>query len=249
MTGKDYYKILQVHPEAGEEVIKRAYKVLAIRYHPDKHKSDRGKWAAEKFKDLSEAYRVLSDPVKRREYDRRDYSEQSAEKSGSSGARADEEAYFYYRMGLDHYKKSQKKSGRRILQGRVELDLKKARDDFTTVLSEYPNSKYSEDAHFYYIRTLMESHEYGTDFLKDTEEEFDRFLDEYPRGRWAGEVRLLQARFFLFKKRDRVGVIEKLNDFISLYPDGDHAEEAKILLKHARGLRKKPSSQGEEKDG
>jgi len=108
LTGKDYYKILQVHPEAGEEVIKRAYKVLAIRYHPDKHKSDRGKWAAEKFKDLSEAYRVLSDPVKRREYDRRDHSEQSAEKSGSSGARADEEAYFYYRMGLDHYKNHKK---------------------------------------------------------------------------------------------------------------------------------------------
>ena len=57
---KDYYKILEVHPEASEEVINKAYQTLALRYHPDKHIPARKNWAEEKFKKLSEAYQVVS---------------------------------------------------------------------------------------------------------------------------------------------------------------------------------------------
>lgn len=67
MDYKDYYKILGVSKAASQEEIKKAYRKLAVKYHPDKNKGD--KTAEEKFKELSEANNVLSDPDKRRQYD------------------------------------------------------------------------------------------------------------------------------------------------------------------------------------
>ncbi len=218
---KDYYKILEVHPEASEEVISKAYQTLALRYHPDKHIPARKKWAEEKFKKLSEAYQVVSDPVKRREYDRNDHSERIANQASTISARAEEEAYFYYRMGLGHYKNAQNKASWRILLGLVETDLKKARDDFITVLDDYPDSKYVEDAHFYYICTLMEGYEYTQGVLKEIEEEFAEFLDEFPRSKWATEVKMCFAKFYLFKKTDYGKVNELLTDIIHLDPSTD----------------------------
>ena len=67
-TKKDYYEVLGVPKDASEDVIRKAYKKLAIKWHPDKHVDDK-KEAEEKFKEISEAYSVLSDPKKKREYD------------------------------------------------------------------------------------------------------------------------------------------------------------------------------------
>ena len=67
MEFKDYYKILGVEPSASIDEIKKAYRRLAILYHPDKNPGD--KQAEEKFKDIAEAYEVLSDPQKRKRYD------------------------------------------------------------------------------------------------------------------------------------------------------------------------------------
>lgn len=64
---KDYYKILGISPDATEEDIKRAYRRLALRYHPDKNPND--PHAEELFKEVSEAYGVLIDPIKRKRYD------------------------------------------------------------------------------------------------------------------------------------------------------------------------------------
>ncbi|MBI4970385.1 MAG: J domain-containing protein [Candidatus Omnitrophica bacterium] len=64
---KDYYKILEVPESAREEQIKKSYRKLAVKYHPDKNPGNKA--AEEKFKELSEAYYVLSDAKKRREYD------------------------------------------------------------------------------------------------------------------------------------------------------------------------------------
>ena len=65
---KDYYEILGVAENASKEEIKKAYRRLAKRYHPDANPDDPE--AAERFKEISEAHRVLSDPEKRSQYDR-----------------------------------------------------------------------------------------------------------------------------------------------------------------------------------
>ena len=66
MEYKDYYKVLGVARTANADEIKRAYRKLARRYHPDVSKEPQ---AEEKFKEVQEAYEVLRDPEKRRAYD------------------------------------------------------------------------------------------------------------------------------------------------------------------------------------
>lgn len=67
MTEKDYYKTLGVDKKASDEEIKKAYRKLAMKYHPDRNKGDQK--AEDKFKELSEAYAVLSDKEKKKQYD------------------------------------------------------------------------------------------------------------------------------------------------------------------------------------
>jgi len=67
MDYKDYYKVLGVAKSATQDEIKKAYRKLAIKYHPDKNKGN--KQAEEKFKEIAEANDVLSDPDKRKKYD------------------------------------------------------------------------------------------------------------------------------------------------------------------------------------
>lgn len=78
-TKADYYELLGVSRNATEEEIKKAYRKAALRYHPDRNPGDKA--AEEKFKELSEAYQVLSDPEKRAQYDR--YGHAAFEQGGA----------------------------------------------------------------------------------------------------------------------------------------------------------------------
>ena len=66
-TKRDYYEVLGVGKSADEKEIKKAYRKLAMQYHPDRNPDN--KEAEEKFKEINEAYEVLSDENKRRTYD------------------------------------------------------------------------------------------------------------------------------------------------------------------------------------
>lgn len=81
MDYKDYYKILGVDRKASEDEIKRVYRKLALQYHPDRNPGD--KQAEEKFKEINEAYQVLSDPEKRARYDQLGESYQNWQQRGA----------------------------------------------------------------------------------------------------------------------------------------------------------------------
>lgn len=66
---KNYYEILQVSKNASKEIIEKAYKTLAKTYHPDVQQDENKKTAEEKMKQINEAYEILSDDVKRNNYD------------------------------------------------------------------------------------------------------------------------------------------------------------------------------------
>jgi DnaJ-class molecular chaperone len=67
---KDYYRILEVHQEASTEVIDRAYKALARKYHPDSYPPERQVWANLRMQEINEARDVLTDPDRRAAYAR-----------------------------------------------------------------------------------------------------------------------------------------------------------------------------------
>lgn len=66
-TGRDYYEVLGIAPNASAEEIRRAYHMLAFQCHPDRHQETEE--ANKKMQEINEVYAILSDPIKRREYD------------------------------------------------------------------------------------------------------------------------------------------------------------------------------------
>ena len=97
MDFKDYYKILSVAKTATEDEIRKAYRKLAVKYHPDKNPDN--KLAEEKFKEANEANEVLSDPDKRKQYDKladdwKKYQQQGG-KQGFDGFKQGNRGYGY----------------------------------------------------------------------------------------------------------------------------------------------------------
>ena len=81
MSKRDYYEVLGVNKSAQKEEIKKAYRKLALKYHPDKNKGEKG--AEEKFKEASEAYHVLSDDKRKASYDQ--FGHAAFQGAGSQG--------------------------------------------------------------------------------------------------------------------------------------------------------------------
>ena len=83
MSKRDFYEILEVDRGAGAEEIKKAYRKQAVKYHPDKNPGDKA--AEEKFKELGEAYEILSDPQQRAVYDRHGHAAFDKRSGGGFG--------------------------------------------------------------------------------------------------------------------------------------------------------------------
>lgn len=94
--GKDFYRILGVAKNASDDEIKKAYRKLALKYHPDKNKA---KDAEEKFKEVAEAYEVLSDKKKRDIYDQ--YGEEGLKGESSCGNQGGPGGSFNYQFHGD----------------------------------------------------------------------------------------------------------------------------------------------------
>lgn len=105
--GKDFYKILGVAKGASDDEIKKAYRKMALKYHPDKNKSP---GAEEKFKEIAEAYDVLSDAQKKEIFDK--YGEEGLKVGAGGGGGGPSGAgfpggpgqTFYYNGNVDPFK-------------------------------------------------------------------------------------------------------------------------------------------------
>nr|AYN74436.1 heat shock protein [Acipenser oxyrinchus oxyrinchus] len=89
--GKDYYKVLGIQKGSSDDEIKKAYRKQALRYHPDKNKSA---GAEDKFKEIAEAYDVLSDPKKREVYDK--YGEDGLKGNPGGGGPTGSSSYTFH---------------------------------------------------------------------------------------------------------------------------------------------------------
>src|SRR5512134_3223516 len=83
MDYKDYYQTLGVSRSAGAEDIRKAYRKLAMQYHPDRNPGDKS--AEERFKEINEAYQVLNDPQKRSHYDQLGSAYSNWQRRGGQG--------------------------------------------------------------------------------------------------------------------------------------------------------------------
>ncbi|MBN3285045.1 DNJB4 protein, partial [Polyodon spathula] len=147
--GKDYYKILGIQKGAADEDIKKAYRKQALKWHPDKNKSAN---AEEKFKEIAEAYEVLSDPKKREIYDQ--FGEEGL-KGGSGGGDGQGGNFQYTFHGDPHATFAaffggsnpfEMFFGRRAANGRDEDDMEVDSDPFGS-FSSFNMNGFPRDRH------------------------------------------------------------------------------------------------------
>ena len=86
MSKRDYYEVLGLAKNASEEEIKKAYRKLAMKHHPDRNHGDDHKKSEEHFKEAKEAYEMLSDPQKRAAYDQYGHAGVDPNLGGRGGA-------------------------------------------------------------------------------------------------------------------------------------------------------------------
>ncbi len=132
MNFKNYYKILGISAKSDEEEIKKAYRKLAKKWHPDKNQGD--KTAEEKFKEISEAYDVLSDVLKRKKFDdfvkasqqRRTYS--YSNKTNYTQTEYETEFSDFFKQFFKNKNKRKKRSYFKgdDIRGKITIDLKEA---------------------------------------------------------------------------------------------------------------------------
>jgi molecular chaperone DnaJ len=133
MTKRDYYEVLEVSRSATQDEIKKAYRKMALKYHPDKNPDDHT--AEDKFKEAAEAYEILSDPQKRSRYDQ--FGHAAFQGGGANGFHAggmtmedifDSFGDIFGDFGFGGFGRSGRRSGQRVNRGsdlriKVKLNL------------------------------------------------------------------------------------------------------------------------------
>lgn len=134
MNDKDYYSILGVSRDASADEIKKAYRELALKYHPDKNPGNSE--AGEKFKEINEAYSVLSNPEKRQRYDQ--FGSAGMNNGGFEGGFDTEDFFNIFGEGFDSFfggnNRSSRQHGQRKgedLQIRIKLTLREIANGVT----------------------------------------------------------------------------------------------------------------------
>ena len=108
---KDYYKILGIDKNADENAIKKAYRKLAKKYHPDTNAGNAQ--AAEKFKQITEAYSVLSDPEKKKMYDQFGSADYQGGQGPFGGANGGYQEFHFEGGDMDDICRKKRRSRRR----------------------------------------------------------------------------------------------------------------------------------------
>src|SRR5829696_4239345 len=123
MAKRDYYEILNVSKDAAPEDIKKAYRKVAMQFHPDRNPGDKA--AEEKFKEAAEAYEVLSDADKRAQYDRFGHAGVSGNGRGGPGHQNMEDIFssFFGGQGGTRTRSGQRARGTRGSNLRIKLKL------------------------------------------------------------------------------------------------------------------------------
>lgn len=134
MSKRDYYEILGLTKGAGDDEIKKAYRKLAIKYHPDKNPDDKA--AEEKFKEAAEAYEILSNPEKKQRYDQYGHAGVGGAASGGYGGGGMNMEDIFSQFGdifggggFGGFGGGSRSGGRRVMRGsnlrvKVKLNLK-----------------------------------------------------------------------------------------------------------------------------
>lgn len=153
------YEILEVSENASEEVIEKAYKVLAKKYHPDLQTPENKAISEAKMKEINEAYSVLSDDIKRKEYDEQLFRErQIKEKQFESQQYSESQTSNHETQPLQnqYYSKesTQEEQRYRDLQRRkYEEQLRKQQEQMRKQMEQNMQEQY-ENAYYNYLRSL-----------------------------------------------------------------------------------------------
>ncbi|MBE0648871.1 MAG: J domain-containing protein [Bacteroidales bacterium] len=149
MDYKDYYKILGVSKTATQDEIKKSYRKLAVKYHPDKNQGN--KESEERFKEIGEAYEVLKDPEKRKKYDKLGVNWKQHEQGGGDG-------------GFDYAQWAQQQGSRRQRSQQQQSSSGFDGGDFSDFFNTFFSGGYGGGAQYTNARDIPRK---GEDFQAD----------------------------------------------------------------------------------